>query len=760
MKKYVFYVLLISSFVALFQLAGHEGGKIPGNQGPAKLMPVSQRTDRAKLAKVTAGSFRLSRLEEIPRAKEFSSILMDRKNNWPRRLPLYAADGSPLTFWATPENEEEYLDYDFKNRLADSVKVTGVAVWWGQNQPHRFRIAASPDGENWKALTEQKAPYEKDWSRSFSKPVTTRHLRLVCYQSRTGQGFSVKRFAVYGDRDKPAAPDKLHAGAVDPKRVELKWNRASGGDVYQYCIFRSKRKGFTPDRSNRLDCVDRQEYIDVVPEGGAYYYAVTARGFAGSQSAFRRAGPVKLAGPPGSPFQYRGVVEGFYNDPWPHQERLKMISFMSRTGMNYYLYAPKQDPYHRQWWRKPYPDEEFDNFRELLLACRARGITFNFGISPGLDYNYNESDFQKLCDKLDSLYKTGVRSFTLCMDDITGWKEADAKMAERQVKLANRLYERLQSQDPKARLFFVPTVYMRTYDYWKDNKRAYSEYLERIKGLGPKIEVMWTGPGMIFSEEISASSARGMEKVWGRKPIIWDNVPVNDVTLRHNIIMAPYKGRDAELYRHCKGALLNPMYLPNSSMITVYTAGRYLESPQGYSAETAYEQAIFEIAGPDHDSFKALADTLAYHPLFPGQGVDDLPVTNKIDAYREAVEKGQGVEEARENLKELFEKYVRVPVELDAELDNFAFTKELGPPARKLALYGEAGLLALRYLESEDDETKQRLAGEIKKLRAEAGDIPWKVADNSLEGLYTPPGSKGGRHENVMERFLEEALSP
>ncbi len=758
MKKYTFAVPLILLFVAIFLLAGEEDEGKPDTQGPAKSRPGSHRADRAQLAKVTAGSFRLSRLKEIPRAKEFSSILMDRKNNWPRRLPLYTADGSPITFWATSENKEEYLNYDFKNRVADTVRIDSVRVLWGQHQPRRFRILLSPDGENWKVLAEQKAPYKEDWSLSFSKPVRTRHLRLVCHRSRTGEGFSVKKFAVYGTRDKPAHPTGLRAKAVDKKSVELKWKGASGGG-YQYCVFRSKEQGFTPERANRLACVDRQEYIDVVPEGGAYYYAVTARGFGGSQSSFRRTGPIELSGPPGSPFQYRGVVEGFYNDPWPHQERLKMISFMSRTGMNYYIYAPKHDPYHRQWWRKPYPDEELDNFRELLLACRAHGITFNFGISPGLDYNYDESDFRKLCDKLDSLYKAGVRSYTLCMDDITGWKEADAEMAARQVKLANRLYERLQRKDPRTGLFFVPTVYMRTCDYWKENKRAYAEYLEQIKGLDPEIEVMWTGPGMIFSEEISSSSARGMEEVWDRKPVIWDNVPVNDVTLRHNIIMAPYQGRDAKLYRHCKGALLNPMYLPNSSMITVYTAGRYLESPQSYSTGKAYEEAIRAIAGPDHDSFKALADTLACHPLFPEQGVDDLPVTKKIDAYREAVKEGEGVIEARENMKGLFEKYVRLPLELDAELDNFALKKELEPAASKLAHYGKAGISALEYLEAENEKSRKELARRTEKFRDKAREIPWKVADNSLEGLYTPPGSKKGRHENVMERFLKEALS-
>ena len=62
----------------------------------------------------------------------------------------------------------------------------------------------------------------------------------------------------------------------------------------------------------------------------------------------------------GSQVPYRGVVEGFYGPPWGHADRLSIIEFMGRHGMNLYVYAPKDDPYHRAQWREPYPPQEYE----------------------------------------------------------------------------------------------------------------------------------------------------------------------------------------------------------------------------------------------------------------------------------------------------------------------------------------------------------------------------------------------------------------
>ena len=78
-----------------------------------------------------------------------------------------------------------------------------------------------------------------------------------------------------------------------------------------------------------------------------------------------------------------------------------MMSFLEDAGFNYYIYAPKVESFHRQRWREPYPEAELKNFSELSAACRAHGITMNYGISPGLDMDFNDaSEVSRLEEKL------------------------------------------------------------------------------------------------------------------------------------------------------------------------------------------------------------------------------------------------------------------------------------------------------------------------------------------------------------------------
>lgn len=61
---------------------------------------------------------------------------------------------------------------------------------------------------------------------------------------------------------------------------------------------------------------------------------------------------------PGTPAEaaipMRGIVEGFYGTPWSHADRLEMLHFSKEKKFNAYIYAPKDDPYHRAKWREPY----------------------------------------------------------------------------------------------------------------------------------------------------------------------------------------------------------------------------------------------------------------------------------------------------------------------------------------------------------------------------------------------------------------------
>ena len=44
--------------------------------------------------------------------------------------------------------------------------------------------------------------------------------------------------------------------------------------------------------------------------------------------------------------QFRGFIEGYYGNPWSHEDRIDLMKFGGEIKMNQYVFAPKDDPYH------------------------------------------------------------------------------------------------------------------------------------------------------------------------------------------------------------------------------------------------------------------------------------------------------------------------------------------------------------------------------------------------------------------------------
>ena len=150
----------------------------------------------------------------------------------------------------------------------------------------------------------------------------------------------------------------------------------------------------------------------------------------------------------------RGIVEGFYGQPWTQAVRLDMLQFCAGNGLNAYIYAPKDDPYHRAKWRQPYPAADCARLQELVRAAQAGGVHFIFAVSPGLDISYEgeaaDRDRELLLAKLDSMYALGVRDFAIFFDDILA--EAKDGKGAAQAQLVNRMEEQMRARHPGEQL--------------------------------------------------------------------------------------------------------------------------------------------------------------------------------------------------------------------------------------------------------------------------------------------------------------------
>jgi hyaluronoglucosaminidase len=290
----------------------------------------------------------------------------------------------------------------------------------------------------------------------------------------------------------------------------------------------------------------------------------------------------------------RGVIEGFYGKPWSHEERLDLIRFSAQHGLNTWVHAPKDDPYHRKQWRDPYPDDQLEQLGELAAECTRVGLDFAYGIAPGLDLCYSkESEFETLLRKCEQVQSVGVKTFQLLWDDIEHtmncaedealYGHEERPSAAAQAPFTNRLARELEQPGP---LVICPMGYAGTGD---------SPY-RKILGprLDPDIVLYWTGPEVVSWGITREALDLAVYRYRDHEILIWDNYPVNDFD-PGRLFLAPFLGRDPRIVDgKCAGLIANAMIEATASKLPLATIADWCNDPHGYDPIASFERALGE----------------------------------------------------------------------------------------------------------------------------------------------------------------------
>lgn len=394
-------------------------------------------------------------------------------------------------------------------------------------------------------------------------------------------------------------------------------------------------------------------------------------------------------------FVWRGVVEGFYGKPWTHSERMDMLAFMSDVGMNAYLYAPKDDLYHRQRWRAPYPADLLARLSELASHARRHGITFVFAVSPGLSLRYSDRrDQDALLAKLKAMHDAGVHAFALLYDDIPAElrHEEDRKafgnsLAAAQISFTNAVFARLKELSDQTSLIVCPTQYCGD---------PATEYVRELgAGLDPAIDVMWTGPA-VCSKELTLEHTKAVAGSLNRPITYWDNYPVNDGPMKSELHIGPYTGRSPYLPEAAKGIFLNPMNQAEASKIALAAAARYLTSPVQYDPRSAWEDAVVHVLGKDALGACVLfTDACAISPLHP----EDPPgIASVLEKARKRAEGGELGEAAGILSSYMLE--MKASAAMLSGNPNRKFVEEVKPWLEEFSAWAEIGLYTAKLIQA------------------------------------------------------------
>lgn len=273
-----------------------------------------------------------------------------------------------------------------------------------------------------------------------------------------------------------------------------------------------------------------------------------------------------------------GYIEGYYGRLLGFDERLGIARKLREIGAGHYLYAPKEDLYHRRAWREPYPASWRAEFRDFVARSGKLGVTVVPGVAPGLSYRYHKrEDFRALARKLVSLTDLGCREAALLMDDIpVALPEADRNafrsLGEAHGLILQELWPLLRKRGLR-RLWFCPTVYS---DFFAPEGLARSAYLEDLAlFLEPGIELLWTGRAIV-SPDYRARDLAPLRRATGVHPVIWDNLYANDYC-PGKIFLGPFAGRAPWLRKACAGMLLNPTGLYHTDLFLLDVFGGFLK---------------------------------------------------------------------------------------------------------------------------------------------------------------------------------------
>lgn len=389
----------------------------------------------------------------------------------------------------------------------------------------------------------------------------------------------------------------------------------------------------------------------------------------------------------------RGVVEGFYGQPWSYEARMGLIDFYSAHKLNTYIYGPKNDRYHSTpRWRQPYPEKEAEQLRRLVAYAHEKEVDFVWAIHPGRDIKWDKEDRDLLVDKLESMYALGVRAFAVFFDDISG-KGTDAS---KQVELLNDLNRNfVKAKGDVKPLIMCPTQYNRS--RWKPE----TGYLKTLgEELDEDIHIMWTGDRAL--SDIKADNLAWVQTQILRQPYIWWNFPVTDFA-NDRILMGEVCGIDASIRTEVSAFVSNPMEYAEASKLALYSVADYTWNITAYDAGKSWKEGIRCLLPDASEAFACFCR----HSSATGEAHFSRPESECIrvaaERFRQQYHQdGNWLEEDMKTLKEEFEQMEQAADELTVSESNLPLTHEIAPWIKVFGLWARMGQEVLALVEAVD----------------------------------------------------------
>lgn len=322
----------------------------------------------------------------------------------------------------------------------------------------------------------------------------------------------------------------------------------------------------------------------------------------------------------------RGVIEGYYGIPFDFQRRYETMIFGAKFKNNVFIYAPKDDPYHREKWYELYPDEKLEDIRKLAKLGKSIKNNFVWTIAPFYKHMIDLDNFdvymEVIIEKMNQIYDTGVRQFGVLGDDV-GLLDPQIP-----IKIMKELsYWRKMKKDVKD-LIYCPGAYHLENGTWN-----YPEINAYEKEFPNDVHLFHTGRNVIApvkKEDLEdykfLNSYEENGKIHERKnPVFWLNFPVNDIDDNfRKLHMGSLSFLDTRV-DSLKGLVTNTMQETYASFLAIFGISDYAWNTKGFDYKDSYEHALKLLEPNAHEQIKKIFEHMTNQ--------DEKGIKNLIESY-------------------------------------------------------------------------------------------------------------------------------
>lgn len=324
--------------------------------------------------------------------------------------------------------------------------------------------------------------------------------------------------------------------------------------------------------------------------------------------------------------EIRGFIEGFYGIPWSNEDRKSLMEFGGQFKTTSYIFAPKDDPYHRERWEDLYPEEELEAIGEMAEVGQQNKTHFIWTISPlgevaalaqkegdEAAMELLDENTEKMLDKFDQLYDAGVRQFGVLGDDV------GALPLDYVVELMGSVSEWADAKGDVRDTLYTPAAYNSGWA-WDGGQ----ELNKLEEGFADNIHILWTGESTVGPVEqytIDRFKHRDNNGVERRDPLFWLNWPVNDVDMTRVFLG---KGDMLEPgIENLAGVVTNPMQEAEASKVSIFAIADYTWNTEDFTADKSWVDSMKYIEPDTPEAFHTLAKHMSHANPSVGMPADE-----------------------------------------------------------------------------------------------------------------------------------------